>query len=112
MQEAAARVRCGEVTQAVRDSSAECGPIKTGDWIAITRDGVHAATQSAVDAMIALLDALVDDDSELVTLITGTDARSADTARIEEHVGRAHPHIELEIHEGDQPLYPYLVGVE
>ena len=50
MQEAAERVRCGEVTQAVRDSSAECGPIKTGDWIAITRDGVHAATQSAVDA--------------------------------------------------------------
>ncbi len=96
----------------MRDSSAECGPIKTGDWIAITRDGVHAATQSAVDAMIALVDSLVDDDSELVTLITGTDARAGDTARIEEHVERAHPHVELEIHAGDQPLYPYLVGVE
>jgi uncharacterized protein len=112
MQDAAERVRCGEVTQAVRDSSAECGPIKTGDWIAITRDGVNAATESAVDAVIALVDALVDDDSELVTLITGTDARAADTARIEEHVERAHPHVEIEIHEGDQPLYPYLVGVE
>jgi DAK2 domain fusion protein YloV len=112
MQEAAARVRCGEVTQAVRDSSAECGPIKTGDWIAITRDGVHAATQSAVDAMVALVDTLIDDDSELVTLITGTEARAADTARIEEHVERTHPHVEVEIHEGGQPLYPYLVGVE
>jgi hypothetical protein len=112
MQEAAERVRCGEVTQAVRDSSAECGPIKTGDWIAITRDGVNAATASAADAVIALVDALVDDDSELVTLITGTEARAGDTARIEEHLERAHPKVEIEIHEGDQPLYPYLVGVE
>ena len=110
MQEAAERVRCGEVTQAVRDSSAECGPIKTGDWIAITRDGVNAATQSAVDAVIALVDVLVDDESELVTVITGSDF--ADTAQNEEHVERAHPHVEIEIHEGDQPLYPYLVGVE
>ncbi len=112
MQEAAERVRCGEVTQAVRDSSAECGPIKTGDWIAITRDGVGAATQSAVDAVIALVDVLVDDDSELVTLITGADARAGDTGRIEEHLARTYPHVEIEIHEGDQPLYPYLVGVE
>ncbi|MEX2099783.1 MAG: DAK2 domain-containing protein [Acidimicrobiia bacterium] len=112
MQEAAARVRAGEVTQAVRDSNAECGPISAGDWIAITRDGVTAATSSAVDAVIALVDTLVDDDCELVTLIIGSDARAADTARIEEHLERAHPHVEIELHQGDQPLYPYLVGVE
>ena len=112
MQEAAERVRAGEVTQAVRDSSAECGPISAGDWIAITRDGVTASTSSAVDAVIALVDTLVDDECELVTLITGNEARAADTARIEEHLERSHPHVEIELHEGDQPLYPYLVGVE
>ncbi len=46
MGEAAGRVRAGEVTQAVRDSMAECGPIATGDWIAITRDGIQAAVKS------------------------------------------------------------------
>jgi DAK2 domain fusion protein YloV len=112
MADAAARVRAGEITQAVRDSTAECGSITTGDWIAITRDGVCASEKSAVDAVVRLLDVLVDDESELVTLITGADADAADTARIEEHVERAHPHVELELHEGDQPLYPYLVGVE
>jgi DAK2 domain fusion protein YloV len=112
MQEAAERVRCGEVTQAVRDSNAEFGPINTGDWIAITRDGVCVSTQSVVDAVTALVDVLVDDDCELVTLIMGSDARAADTARIEEHLEREHPQVEIELHEGDQPLYPYLVGVE
>ena len=47
MTEAAARIRAGEVTQAVRDSVAECGPIRDGDWIAITSDGIRAAVPSA-----------------------------------------------------------------
>jgi hypothetical protein len=112
MAEAAARVRAGEVTQAVRDSVAECGPIATGDWIAITRGGIQAAVKSASDAAVALVDALVDDDSELLTIIVGAEADAADTARISEHVAEAHPDIEVELHHGDQPLYPYLIGVE
>jgi DAK2 domain fusion protein YloV len=112
MTEAASRVRAGEVTQAVRASVAECGPIADGDWIAITRDGVHAAVKSAIDAAIALVDLLVDDDAELVTVIVGEGADADDTARLDEHLGDAHPHVEVEIHRGGQPLYPYLVGVE
>jgi DAK2 domain fusion protein YloV len=112
MQEAVGRVRGGEVTQAVRDSTAECGPIAAGDWIAITRDGVVAARPSVAEAVVALVDELVDEECELVTIITGVDARAADTARIEAHLEEHHPHVEIERHEGDQPLYPYLVGVE
>jgi DAK2 domain fusion protein YloV len=112
MAEAAGRVRTGEVTQAVRDSVAECGPIATGDWIAITRDRIQASVKSATDAAIALLDALVDDDSELVTIIVGAEADADDTARITEHVAAAPPDVEVEVHQGDQPLYPYLIGVE
>jgi len=112
MSEAASRVRAGEVTQAVRDSVAECGPIAEGDWIAITRDGVCATTKSPADATIAMLDALIADDAELVTLVVGAGAHDGDTARIAEHVELAHPDVEIEVHEGDQPLYPYLVGVE
>jgi dihydroxyacetone kinase-like predicted kinase len=112
MEEAASRVRTGEVTQAVRDSVAECGPIATGDWIAITREGIEAAVKSATDAATALLDALVDDDSELVTIIVGAEADAGETARISEHVAAARPDVEVEVHQGDQPLYPYLIGVE
>jgi fatty acid kinase len=112
MAEAAGRVRAGEVTQAVRDSVAECGPIATGDWIAITRDGIAVAVKSVTDAATALLDALVDDDSELVTIIVGADADADDTARIGDYLATAHPDVEVEVHHGDQPLYPYLIGVE
>ncbi len=112
MSDAASRVRAGEITQAVRDSNADCGEIKTGDWIAITRDGICAATSTVVEAAIALVDQLVGDDSELVTVLLGSDARPADTAKLREHLGLEHGHVEVEVHEGDQPLYPYLIGVE
>jgi DAK2 domain fusion protein YloV len=112
MTEAAERVVSGEVTQAVRDSVAECGQINAGDWIALTRDGIQLTASSAIDAAVALLDRVVDGDAELVTVLLGAEARNADTARLREHVGLQHPHVELEVHAGDQPLYPYLIGVE
>ena len=68
--------------------------------------------KSASDAAVALVDVLVDDDAELVTIIVGAEADADDTARISEHVGRAPPDVEVELHHGDQPLYPYLIGVE
>jgi uncharacterized protein len=112
MHEATNRVRTGEVTQAVRDSTAECGPITAGDWIAVTRDGICAVDKSATGAAIALVERLLDDDSELVTVLVGSDGRLADRLRLEAHLADAHPKIEVEVHEGDQPLYPFLIGVE
>jgi uncharacterized protein len=110
--EAAARVRTGEVTRAVRDAATDFGPVKEGDWIAIDDRGICASTATPVDAVTALLGRLVDDTSEIVTVIVGAEARSGDTARIREHLALAHPDVEAEFHDGGQPLYPYLVGVE
>ena len=107
------RVRVGEVTQAVRASQAECGPIRENDWLAITRDGgIIAARATTAEACGELLDRLVDDESELVTVLVGADARVADNERIRQHLKLAHPQVDVEFHEGGQPLYPYLVGVE
>lgn len=112
MSEAVQRVRTGEVTQAVRDGMGDCGPIAAGDWIAISREGVCAVEKSAAEAAMGLVERLVDDDSELVTVLIGADAHSSETARFEEHVALAYPQLEVEMHEGDQPLYPYLLSVE
>jgi uncharacterized protein len=112
MGEAAARVQAGEVTQAVRDSTAACGPISRGDWIAIDAGGICAVESTALDAAIALVEQLLNEDTELVTVLLGADARPGDTDRLREHLGLAHPHVEVEVHAGDQPLYPYLIGVE
>ncbi len=111
--DALGRVGSGEVTQAVRDSTAECGEIRQGDWLAIARTGgIVAACPTTSAACAALLDQLVDDDSEIVTVVVGAEARAADSEHIREHLKLAHPHVEVEFHEGGQPLYPYLVGVE
>jgi len=112
MTEAVQRVRTGEVTQAVRDGVGDAGPIKAGDWIAVSRDGVWVIEKTPADAAIRLVDRLVDDESELLTVLVGADAVTAETARLEEHVALAHPHLEIEVHDGGQPLYSYLVGVE
>ena len=112
MLHAVERVRTGEVTRAVRDSSAECGPIREGDWIALDGAGICASVSSPVEAARALLERLVDDDTEIVTVLVGADAPSGETARLQELVALAFPHVEVEFHEGGQPLYPYLLGVE
>jgi DAK2 domain fusion protein YloV len=112
MEEALERIRSGEVTQAVRDGVAESGPISAGDWIGLDREGIHVVAASPAEAAIGLLDRLVDDDSELVTVLCGADADRGATTRIEQHLAFAHPHVEIEFHQGDQPLYPYLIGVE
>jgi hypothetical protein len=112
MTDAIERVAAGEVTQAVRDSVAECGPIATGDWLAISRDGICDVATTPVDAALAVVAALLTEDSEIVTVLVGAEARHADTERVRELVSLAHPQVEVEVHEGGQPLYPYLIGVE
>ncbi len=112
MSTAARNVRTGEVTQAVRDSVTEPGSVAIGDWIALDRDGVRVIAPTAVDAAIALVDILIDDDSELVTVLTGADVRPEEVARLESRLRNANPSIEVEIREGGQPLYPFLIGVE
>jgi len=112
MSSARERVRTGEVTQAVRDSVVEVGAIAKGDWLSLSRDGIVATSNSAADAVCVLLGKLVDDDSEIVTVLVGSEAAPKDTERIREHIEVNFPHLEVEFHDGGQPLYRYLVGVE
>jgi uncharacterized protein len=112
MNAALERVRTGEITQAVRDALIDGARVKRGDWIALTRDGLVATTSSPADAVCKLLEQLVDDDSEIVTVLVGSDAPAQETQRIREHLEFRFPHVEVEFHDGGQPLYPYLVGVE
>jgi DAK2 domain fusion protein YloV len=112
MGEAVANIVAGEVTQAVRASSCDVGPIAEGDFLGIGRDGIRAVTASASDAAIHLLLALLTDEHEIVTLIEGEGSNAGETRRITEWLAEQKPHITAEIHHGGQPLYPYYLGVE
>ena len=65
-----------------------------------------------VAAATGLLAAIVDEDHELLTVITGEDADHFTTAMIESWITRNHPDVEVEVHHGGQPLYPYFLGLE
>jgi uncharacterized protein len=112
MEESAERVVAGEVTQAVRDAESDVGPIKANDWLGLSRQGIEVVADSMSAAACALLDVLVTDDRELVTIIEGEGATAADTRRITEWLGDNRPEVEAEVHHGGQPLYPYLFSIE
>jgi uncharacterized protein len=102
----------GEVTQAVRDSSCDVGPITTGDWLGIARDGIRSVQAQLADAAVGLLDVLVTDSHEIITIIEGEGASPATTRHITEWLGEHRPDASAEVHHGGQPLYPYLFGIE
>lgn len=113
MNDAIGAVRTGEVTQAVRASKSDVGPISAGDWMGIVRgDGIVAVAGDVLTASQRLLEQLIGDDGELLTIITGADADPAVTTAIEAWLGDEHADVQVELHRGGQPLYPYLFGVE
>lgn len=113
MSEAAESVATGEVTRAVRDSKSAVGPITTGDWMGIVKgDGIAAVGGSALAVSQQLLEQLIGDDGELLTIITGADATADVTTAIQGWLSDQHADVQVEVHSGGQPLYPYLFGVE
>ena len=113
MNESIESIRTGEVTQAVRDSKSDVGPISTGDWIGIVKgDGIVSVATDVLSVSQGLLAQLIGDDGELLTIITGADADPSTTAALQEWLAGDHPDVEVETHVGSQPLYPYLFGVE
>ena len=112
MTASARRVVPGEVTVAVRDAQTEVGPVRAGDWIGLSRDGVVSAGSTVVAATCGMLERLARPEHELVTLIEGEGATAGDTRRITEWIHDEYPDIAVEVHHGGQPLYPYLLGIE
>jgi DAK2 domain fusion protein YloV len=112
MTEAADSVVAGEVTQAVRASSCDVGPIAEGDWLGLGEDGILAVEAQLGDAATVLLEVLVHDGHEIITIIEGEGASAAHTRHITEWLADNKPGATAEVHHGGQPLYPYLFGIE
>ena len=113
MSRAASSVSTGEITQAVRDTNSDAGPVKAGDFIGLVRgDGVVAVAQTLDAVCRDLLTKLITQERELLTIIYGDGATTQSTEALIAHVSEKYPQITCEVHFGGQPLYPYLFGVE
>ena len=71
-----------------------------------------AARPSARRLVLDLMEALVAEDAEVVTVITGEGADPAVVEALASWLADVHPDVEIEVHDGGQPVYPYLIGVE
>lgn len=102
----------GEVTKAVRDTTAEGLTIRDGDWLGIAQGKIVAVEPDAIAAAAAVVDALATDDHEIVTLVVGEDATEGESSTLTAQIALSHDHLEVEVHAGGQPLYPFIIGVE
>ncbi|NHN28441.1 DAK2 domain-containing protein [Paenibacillus agricola] len=112
MRQAASQVQSGAVTYAVRDTSIDGMDIKQGDFIGIHNSQIVTAETDLQASCQKLVDALLADGGEVVTIYTGEEADEAQSKQLVDYVKQNYTEVEVEIHKGGQPVYYYLISAE
>lgn len=112
MEEELSKVKTGEITYAVRDTSIDGRAIKAGDYMGLTDLGIKAVNTSITETFKEMLTQMVDDDSALLTIYTGVDAKAEETDAIKDMIKQDYPSLEIDIQDGGQNVYYYIVSVE
>ena len=113
MTDAAAAVKTGEVTTAVKDAKSAVGDITAGQVIGIVGNKeIVAVGQDTTEVALDLLGTMADEDSESLTVLIGEDMTDEEAEAFSAAVGERFPGLELDVHRGEQPLYPIVMSVE
>lgn len=106
------RVKTAQITYAVRTTNIDGMDIEKGDIMAIGDKGMLAVEHSPEEAAKAALKAMLDEDSELVTIYYGCDVKEEDAEKLKEEAEKEFPDKELELQYGGQPIYYYMISAE
>lgn len=112
MTEEMANVKSGAVTYSVRDTVIKGREIKQGDIMGISGSDILNTGAQVMSTTVELINKLIDEDTELVTLYYGNDTTEDEARLIADKVTEEHPDIEVEVHFGGQPVYYYYLSVE
>ena len=112
MMEEIARVKSGEVTYAVRDTMIDDKIISEGDIMGIGDAGILSVAKDISEATMELIDTLVDEDSELISIYYGSDTLQEDAEELAEQVKEKYPDVDVVLQSGGQPIYYYVLSVE
>ena len=112
MMEAASFVKTGQVTYAVRDTSIDGIEITKDDFMGISGGKIITSESSLENVMKTLLKTLIDEDDEIVTIIYGEDVSKEEATSIASFAEDNFTHTEVELFNGKQALYPYIISVE
>lgn len=105
-------VKTGQVTYAVRDTSIDGKEINAGDIMGIDDMGIKAVSKDLDTTTKELLIAMVDEDSELISIYYGADVKEEDAQSFADYVEEAYPDCDVEFNYGGQPIYYYILSVE
>jgi len=105
-------VKSAQVTQAVRDTILNGVEIHNGDWMGIIDGDIQIVADTSEAAAEQSVEKMLDDDSEIVTIIFGADTKEKAANKLAKSVSAIDEDLEIEIHDGGQPLYPFLISVE
>lgn len=106
------RVKSGQVTYAVRDTVIDDKTITEGDIMGIGDSGILSVAKDIDSATLELIDALVDEDSELISIYYGEDVSEEDAEALAGQLEEKYPDVDVEVQNGGQPIYYYVLSVE
>ncbi|WP_416144962.1 DAK2 domain-containing protein [Planococcus koreensis] len=112
MTNASKQVKSGSVTFAVRDTSIDGVTITKDDFMGISEGKIVISDASLERVTEELAKKLIDEDSEIVTILFGEDVNESDAEKLGGFIETLNSEVEVEIHNGKQPLYPYIISVE
>lgn len=112
MAASAQHVKSGQVTFAVRDTVKDGIEIKKGDFIAIADGKIVASNPEQLETAKQLIDGIVTEDDDIVTLIYGSEAIAEEAEELVNFIEERFPDVDVEVHNGGQPVYSYIVSVE
>jgi hypothetical protein len=112
MQEGIANVKTGQVTYAVRDTQIDGKEIHINDIMGIGDNGIVAVGSDIEDTAFDTTKALVDEDSEIISIYYGADVTEEAAAKLAERIESAFDSVEVEVHNAGQPVYYYVISVE
>lgn len=105
-------VKTGQVTYAVRDTEIDGKTIKQDDYMGIGDKSILAVGKDLKQTTLEMVDAMVDEDSAIVSIYFGSESSEEKAEEIASSIEEKYPDVEVEVNDGGQPIYYYVISVE
>ena len=112
MTEEMGRIRTGQITYAVRNTTIDGMEIREGNIMGIGDSGMLAVGESVAETTVETIRRMADQDAELISIYYGADVTEDEAGTLAEQVRAQFPDCEVELNDGGQPIYYYLLSVE
>ncbi|WP_284139910.1 MULTISPECIES: DAK2 domain-containing protein [unclassified Virgibacillus] len=112
MLEASKQVKTGQITYAVRDTQIDGITIENGNFMGIEDGKIKATHSDKLETAKLLLEEMIEEDDEILTILYGEDVQAEEVKQLEAYIEATFEDVEIEIHNGKQPIYSYIFSVE